>query len=149
MDRQKWLNQFCCELQLKPVHWENHNLLALAFLHPSQGVRTSPPLYRGTCTSEHSGDTIDGQSFASVWYAKWIQIETVAEIKTGLNTHLFHSTLCRSVSGFGVWLSHDTPFWTLLHVTMGGYSCELHKDSSTEILWSRTQKAYDTPKVYT
>ena len=27
-----------------------HSLLALVSLHPSQGVRTSPPLYRGTCT---------------------------------------------------------------------------------------------------
>ena len=30
----------------KPIH----SLLALVSLHPSQGVRTSPPLYRGTCT---------------------------------------------------------------------------------------------------
>ena len=87
MDQQKnmikiWLSQFCCELQLKPVHWPTHSLLALASLHPSQGVRTSPPLYRGTCTSEHSGDTIDGQSSASVWYGKWIH--KYIQIYTGL-----------------------------------------------------------------
>ena len=51
------------------------------------------------------------------------------------------------VSGSGFHMTHLSE--TLLHVTMGGYSCELHKDSSTEILWSKTQKAYDTPKVYT
>ena len=74
MDQQKKIIK--SELQLKPVHstttgrhksntakrfvlqrsdycmWQKpiHSLLALAFLHPSQGVRTSPPLYRGTCT---------------------------------------------------------------------------------------------------
>lgn len=51
------------------------------------------------------------------------------------------------VSGSGFHMTHLSE--TLLQVTMGGYSCELHKDSSTGILWSQTQTAYDTPKVYT
>ena len=78
-DQQQWINKKKInksELQLKPVHstttgrhksntakrfvlqrsdycmWQKpiHSLLALVSLHPSQGVRTSPPLYRGTCT---------------------------------------------------------------------------------------------------
>ena len=33
----KWLNQFSCELQLKPVHWPTHSLLALASFTHHQG----------------------------------------------------------------------------------------------------------------
>jgi len=46
MDQQKnmikiWLSQFCCELQLKPVHWPTHSLLALASLQGSEHLLSS------------------------------------------------------------------------------------------------------------
>ena len=83
---------------------------------PYRCLKIGRPPTRG---SYYMAPLVDGRNPAPVPVNRqlipfFLGLETVAEIKTRLNTHLFHSTLCRSVSGFGVWLSHDTPFWNIV-----------------------------------